>query len=65
MKQNMGTADRIIRVVLGVIALVVSFLVPTLAWQIVLWVVAALMFVTASFGVCPAYMPFKFSTKKK
>jgi hypothetical protein len=65
MKANMGTVDRVVRFVLGVIALVVSFLVSSLALQIVLWVVAALLLVTSSFGVCPAYMPFHFSTKKK
>jgi len=61
----MGTADRVIRIILGVVALVISILVSSLAWQIVLWAVAALLFVTSSFGVCPAYMPFHISTKKK
>ncbi len=65
MKQNVGTTDRVIRFILGVIALVFSFLVGSLAWQIVLWAVAALMFVTASAGVCPAYMLFHISTRKK
>jgi len=65
MKRNMGMADRVIRFLIGVVALVVSFLVGSLALQIVLWVVAALMFVTSSVGVCPAYMPFHISTKKK
>ena len=65
MKRNMGTADRVIRFIIGVIALVVSFLVGSLAWQIVLWAVAALMFVTSSVGICPAYVPFHISTNKK
>jgi hypothetical protein len=65
MKRNIGTADRVVRFILGVAALVVSFLVPTLAWQIVLWVLAALLLVTSSTGVCPAYLLFHFSTKKK
>ncbi len=65
MKRNMGTADRVIRFIVGVIALVVSFLVGSLALQIVLWGVAALLFVTSSLGVCPAYIPFHISTEKK
>jgi hypothetical protein len=63
-KKNMGTTDRVIRAIIGIAALVVSFLVPSLAWQIVLWVVSALMLITSAFGVCPAYMPFHISTKK-
>ncbi len=65
MKCNMGTADRVIRIIIGVVALVVSFLVNSLALQIALWLVAALLFVTSSFGVCPVYIPFHISTKKK
>ncbi|RJO60464.1 MAG: DUF2892 domain-containing protein [Dehalococcoidia bacterium] len=65
MKRNMGTADRVIRFIIGVVALVISFLVSSLALQIVLWVVAALLFVTSSLGVCPAYTLFHISTKKK
>ena len=64
MKKNMGTTDRVIRAIVGIAALVVSFLVPSLAWQIVLWVVSALMLITSAIGVCPAYMPFRISTKK-
>ncbi len=64
MKKNMGTTDRVIRAIVGIAALVVSFLVPSLAWQIVLWVVSALMLITSTIGVCPAYMPFHISTKK-
>lgn len=64
MKKNMGMTDRVVRAILGIVALVVSFLVPSLGWQIGLWVVSALMFVTSAMGVCPAYMPFHISTKK-
>ena len=64
MKKNLGTTDRVIRAIVGIAALVVSFLVPSLAWQIVLWVVSALMLITSAIGVCPAYMPFHISTKK-
>jgi type IV secretory pathway TrbD component len=65
MKRNMGTADRIIRFFVGVAALVASFLVGSLAWQIVLWIVAAIMFVTSAYGICPIYMLFKISTANK
>ena len=65
MKRNMGMADRVIRFIIGVIALVVPFLVGSTALQIVLWVVAALMLVTSYIGISPAYRLFHISTNKK
>jgi hypothetical protein len=64
MRQNMGKTDRIIRAVVGLLAIIASFLVSTITWQIVLWVVAAIMLITASLGICLLYLPFHFSTKK-
>jgi len=64
MKQNLGKNDRIIRVLLGIAALVGSFYVTTLVWQIVLWVVAAIMLITSAFGFCGIYALFHISTKK-
>ena len=64
MEKNMGMTDRVIRFVLGIAALVGSFLVPTLTWQIVLWVVAAVLLITSATGVCLLYKPFGISTKK-
>ena len=64
MKKNMGSIDRIIRAIGGIVLLVVSFLVPSLAWQIVLWIIAGILLITSSIGICPAYIPFHFSTKK-
>jgi len=66
MKRNMGTADRVIRFIIGVAALLVSFLwVDTLGWQIALWAVALVMLLTSYIGVCPLYIPFHISTIKK
>jgi len=65
MKRNMGMADRVIRFIIGVIALVVPFLVGSTALQIVLGVVAVLMLVTSYIGVSPVYMLFHISTNKK
>ncbi len=65
MVKNMGGMDRVIRFILGLAVLIVSFLITGLALQIVLWVVAAILLITSYVGTCPAYMPFHFSTKKK
>jgi hypothetical protein len=66
MSKNMGTADRVIRTV---IALVVGWLYFTgriPGWLgIVLLLVAVMFLVTSFIGVCPGYLPFKFSTRGK
>lgn len=65
MIKNMGTADRTIRIVA---ALVIGWLYyagkisGTLA--IVLLVVAVVFVITSFVSWCPAYMPFKFSSRK-
>jgi len=64
MKQNMGTGDRIIRVVLGISALLMSVFLTSGVWDIVLYILAAILLLTAIIGVCPAYMPFHLSTRK-
>lgn len=66
MKKNMGTIDRIIRLALVALVAVLYFtgvIGGTLA--IVLGIVALVFLVTSLFGVCPLYMPFGISTKKK
>ena len=65
MKQNMGTIDRVIRLIAAVIIAVLYFtgqISGTLA--IVLGVVAVIFLVTSLIGWCPAYLPIKLSTKK-
>ncbi len=66
MKKNMGTLDRIIRVALVVLVAVLYFtgvISGTLA--IILGILAAVFLLTSLIGVCPLYMPFGISTKKK
>ena len=64
MKFNESPADRIVRVVIGVIlaALAVTGTV-TGALAVVAWVVAAIALVTGVVGFCPLYAIFRFSTK--
>ena len=64
MLKNMGDVDRLIRTVIGMAALVLALLFVPGAWGIVLFVVAAIMLVTAVSGSCIIYRPFKISTKK-
>ncbi|MBK9759625.1 MAG: DUF2892 domain-containing protein [Flavobacteriales bacterium] len=66
MKQNMGSVDRIVRLVIAVIIAALYFsgkLTGTLG--IVLLVLAAIFAVTGFISFCPLYLPFGLSTKKK
>ncbi len=65
MPKNMGSADRIVRVVFAVAVAVLYFtnvISGTLA--IILGVLGLGFLLTSIVGFCPLYMPFKFSTKK-
>ena len=64
MKLNESPADRIIRIVLGVILAALAITgVATGALAVVAWVVAAIALVTGVVGFCPLYAIFGFSTK--
>jgi hypothetical protein len=64
MKQNMGRTDRIIRVLVGIVALLVAIFVTSGVVDIILYVIAAIMIITSLVGICPLYIPFGISTKK-
>ena len=60
MLNNIGTTDRIIRIVIGVGVAVIGIVFHT--W----WGLLALIpLVTAAVGFCPLYIPLKISTAKK
>lgn len=63
MKKNMGSADRIIRVIIAAIISILYFTNTISAtFGIVLLVLAAIFVITSSISFCPLYAPFKFST---
>ncbi len=61
MKRNVGNTDRIIRVVLGAVAVVLGAAAQG-TWLIVGGVVGVVLIGTALTGRCPAYMPFGINT---
>jgi len=64
MKLNESPADRIIRIVLGIILAALAITgVATGALAAVAWVVAAIALVTGVVGFCPLYAIFRVSTK--
>jgi Na+(H+)/acetate symporter ActP len=66
MKKNMGTVDRVIRVLLAVVVLTLYLTgnITGLA-AIILGIIAVIFVVTSIIGFCPLYVPFKISTIKK
>ncbi len=65
MKPNAGSADRIVRVVIAIVAVVLAFVVGFgSAWAWVLLAVGAIMLVTAAVGFCPLYTVFRINTCK-
>ena len=66
MKQNMGTVDRVVRVVVAVIIAVLWFTnVISGALAIILGLLAMVFLATSIIGFCPLYVPLKISTRKK
>ncbi|MEW6348076.1 MAG: DUF2892 domain-containing protein [Thermodesulfobacteriota bacterium] len=63
--QNMGIADRIIRVCLGIVLAILGSLIVKGAIGIFLVTVSALMLLTALIGFCPGYVPLRISTKRQ
>ena len=66
MKKNMGAIDRIIRIILAVVVLVL-YLTDQLSGLalIILGIIAVIFLLTSLIGFCPLYVPFKISTRKK
>jgi hypothetical protein len=66
MKQNMGTIDRVIRVILAILVLVL-YLTGNISGTaaIILGIFAVIFVLTSLVGYCPLYGPLGISTKKK
>jgi hypothetical protein len=66
MKQNMGTIDRVVRVIMAVLVLVL-YLAGSITGTaaIILGIFAVIFVLTSVVGFCPLYGPLGISTKKK
>jgi len=65
MKQNMGTVDRTVRTILALTFGVLYFTGTVGGTLGLVLLVFAVVFLATSFvGFCPAYVPFKISTRK-
>lgn len=66
MKKNMGTTDRIIRILLAVI-IGILYLAEQITGTaaIVLGIIAIIFLITSALSFCPLYVPLKISTRKE
>ena len=66
MKKNMGSADKIIRLLIA-ISIAVLYFTGTISgtWAIVLGALAIIFATTAFISFCPLYFPFGINTNKK
>lgn len=65
MRKNIGSIDKIIRFVVGAIAIWAAYTKQVSSpWEYVLYGVAALAIITAFIGTCPTWLVFGVNTLK-
>jgi hypothetical protein len=63
MKKNMGSADRIVRILIALLAAYLYYAgIVTGTWGIVLIVVSVIFLLTSAVGFCPLYAVFGIRT---
>ena len=63
MKKNMGTIDRVIRILLAIVVIILYITGSITGFAaIILGILAIVFIITSMIGFCPLYLPFKIST---
>jgi hypothetical protein len=66
MKKNMGTVDKVIRILVAVVVVILYFTnVISGTLGIILLALSAIFVVTSLISFCPLYQPLGLSTRKK
>jgi Protein of unknown function (DUF2892) len=66
MKKNIGTIDKVVRILIAVAVAVLYFThIISGTLGIVLLILAGVLVLTSLVGICPIYLPFGLSTLKK
>ncbi len=66
MKKNMGLADKIIRILIAAVVVILYFTnVISGTLGIVLLILSGIFILTSLISFCPLYFPFGISTRKK
>ncbi len=61
MTKNMGSIDKTLRIIVGLVLILLVFVGPKTPWG---WI-GLIPLVTGLVNWCPVYLPFKISTVKK
>ncbi len=65
MKKNVGTVDKVVRIVLAAAIVVLFFTrVITGTLGIILLILAGILVLTSILGICPLYLPFRINTRR-
>jgi hypothetical protein len=66
MKKNMGTVDKVIRILVAIVFAILYFtkVIPG-TWGIIMMIIAAIFVITSLISFCPLYVPLGLSTCKK
>jgi len=65
MKKNMGTVDRILRILIAAVVIVLFFMdIIGATLAIILLVASGIFLLTSFIGFCPLYLPFGIKTNK-
>ena len=66
MKKNVGSIDKVVRIIIAIVLAVLYFAnVVTGTLGIIFLVLAAIMLLTSFISFCPLYAPFGMNTSKK
>ncbi len=66
MKKNMGTIDRVIRILVAVVIIALYFMGEITGTAAIILIIFAAVFILTSFmSFCPLYLPFGLSTAGK
>lgn len=67
MKKNVGTIDKIVRLILAAVLLIIAFATNLAGgvWSYILVALAAILIFTSLISFCPIYWPFGLSTRAK
>lgn len=66
MKRNMGTTDKVVRILIALVIIALYFMHQISGTIAVIGLILSGIFILTSFiSFCPLYYPFGFSTRKK
>jgi hypothetical protein len=66
MKKNVGSIDKVVRILIALVVIVLYFAhVISGTWAVILLIVSAILLLTSFFGFCPIYWSLGMSSDKK